>query len=250
MDKPKTTPWMLLAQAGLPIFGLMIALLLPVGASIVGLVTRNETINISAIFRIHLENPLFWLIDAFAFLISVAMVLTLLQQLNLHRIAKQKQIEFDKSARELGRENSTSKQEEQERQIAESAIARAKREWEATFDSVSDLIVVTDNDGNIIRCNQATTTAFQESYRDLIGKPVDDLFFGTEDNLDEHMPAQMAEMRFPRLSGWYEVSSNGLILEGGRQGTIYIVRDITDRKRSEEKILKRSREQAALHRVF
>ena len=46
-----------------------------------------------------------------------------------------------------------------------------------------------------------------------------------------------------------EISAR-FILYKGRRATTAVVRDITDRKRSEEKILKRSREQAALHRVL
>lgn len=236
MDKPKTTPWMLLAQAGLPIFGLMIALLLPVGASIVGLVTRNETINISAIFRIHLETPLFWLIDAFAFLISIAMVLTLLQQLNLHRIAKQKQIEFDKSARELGRENSTSKQEEQERQIAESAIARAKREWEATFDAISDLILLTDPKGKIIRVNRATIEKLESSYNEIIGRHLEEIFPGIMEPVQKKVITKTQIIPMPSLFGWFEVTGFPFQLSDNQQGTIYILHDIAQRKRDEAEI--------------
>jgi PAS domain-containing protein len=38
----------------------------------------------------------------------------------------------------------------------EAIIQRGKQHWEATFDSLDDLIVLTDEKGSILRCNRAT----------------------------------------------------------------------------------------------
>lgn len=212
--------------------GFVIGLFIVIIATIIALMDAGLPFALQPIIQLHLNEHLLWLIDLAPFLFAFLVGFIGYREGRLDNTRNQLEWAVHRRTTDLKRVNTELEKENQERKQLEVVISRGKREWEATFDSVSDLIVVTDNDGNIIRCNQATTTAFQESYRDLIGKPVDDLFFGTEDNLDEHMPAQMAEMRFPRLSGWYEVSSNGLILEGGRQGTIYIVRDITDRKQA------------------
>jgi PAS domain-containing protein len=54
---------------------------------------------------------------------------------------------------EIRRTNSDLAGEVQERIRIENIISRAKKEWEAIFDAVSDLILLTDGDGVIVRCN-------------------------------------------------------------------------------------------------
>jgi len=215
------------------LIGFVIGLFIIILATIIALFDSGLPFALQPIIQLHQNEHLLWLIDlaplVFAFLLGMIGY----RESRLGNIRNQLEWAVYRRTTDLKRVNSELEKENQERKQLEIVISRGKREWEATFDSVSDLIVVTDNDGNIIRCNQATTSAFQEGYRELIGRPVDELFFGNQDNNnEEHMPAQVAEMRFPRLSGWYEVTSNGLILEGGRQGTIYIIRNITDRKQA------------------
>lgn len=214
------------------LIGFVIGLFIIILATIIALFDAGLPFALKPILQIHQNEHLLWLIDLAPFVFAFLLGLIGYREGRLGNIRNQLEWAVYRRTTDLKRVNSELEKENQERKQLEIVISRGKREWEATFDSVSDLIVVTDNDGNIIRCNQATTSAFQEGYRELIGKPVDELFFGKQDNNEEHMPAQVAEMRFPRLSGWYEVTSNGLILEGGRQGTIYIVRNITDRKQA------------------
>jgi PAS domain-containing protein len=42
-----------------------------------------------------------------------------------------------------------------ERVALEETISRGKREWEAIFDSLFDMLLVTDEQGRIVRCNKA-----------------------------------------------------------------------------------------------
>ena len=50
-------------------------------------------------------------------------------------------------------------------------IEKAKREWETTFDSISDPIFIHDRTFNIIRANRAYTEAVGVRPEDVIGKP-------------------------------------------------------------------------------
>lgn len=52
-------------------------------------------------------------------------------------------------------------------------ISKAKKEWEATFDAVDELILITDANGNIIRCNKACIILLNIEYSDILGKSID-----------------------------------------------------------------------------
>ena len=56
---------------------------------------------------------------------------------------------------ELAAANVALRQEIEERKQAQEAIARAKQEWERTFDTVPDLIAIIDQDFRIVRVNKA-----------------------------------------------------------------------------------------------
>jgi PAS domain S-box-containing protein len=86
--------------------------------------------------------------------------------------------------------------------------------------------------GKVLRCNRATSHAFQEGFENLIGKQIDDLFFGSSQAGQFPVPAQRTELRFPKLQGWYEASSNPIMVEEGRAATIFVIREVTDRKQA------------------
>ncbi len=118
-----------------------------------------------------------------------------------------------------------------ERKRIEEAIYRGKKEWEATVDAVSDLIILTDAEGKIIRCNRSTIQRFQTTYGDLIGRSIQDVFgLGVEPSL------WMGEMQFPRLAGWFEVSSYPVHLENCLLGVGYVMKDVTERRQTEEEL--------------
>ncbi|WP_236021762.1 response regulator [Geomesophilobacter sediminis] len=76
--------------------------------------------------------------------------------------------------------------ERRQYQSSQSQVRRAKAEWEAAFDAVSDLILVTDPEGHIVRCNARVTAYFDCNYVEVLGKPIERVFFG--DALPEEQP--------------------------------------------------------------
>jgi len=58
-----------------------------------------------------------------------------------------------------------------ERNEAEAALRRAKEEWEATFDAVSDLIAILDSQHRFVRVNRAMAARLGVEPQDLIGRP-------------------------------------------------------------------------------
>jgi PAS domain S-box-containing protein len=112
------------------------------------------------------------------------------------------------------------------------AIERAKKEWQATFDAISDLILIADHAGVIQRCNRAVCERFQLAFAELVGQPIHTLFFGENGTASvQEFPAQSEAIQFLRLPGWFEVASYPLQVENGAPQTVYVVKDITERKR-------------------
>lgn len=214
------------------LMGFLIGLLIAIFATAIALMDAGDVLSLHTFFQIQRAEPLLWIIDLSPLVFAIILGFIGQRENRLGNMRNQLEWAIYRRTTDLKRVNTDLEKENEERKQLEVVISRGKREWEATFDSVADLIVVVDTDGRIIRCNQATSVAFQMGYRELITKPVDELFFGEKAGAQDQMPAQMAEMRFPRLPGWYEVTSSGLILEGDRHGTIYILRNITERKQA------------------
>jgi PAS domain S-box-containing protein len=136
------------------------------------------------------------------------------------------------------------------------AVKRAKAEWEALFDALSDLIFVTDGDGVVYRCNGRASNFFG-GYRGVIGKRIDRIFFGDaqpegqvfrfvhslQSRIDE-------DICFPNIRGWYNVASYPLnVGDSDRSGIVFIIKDITKRREIEEQKSTSDRELLTLYAI-
>lgn len=122
---------------------------------------------------------------------------------------------------------------------AEQAISQGKKEWETAFDSVSDLIVLTDPDGAVIRCNKRLIEYFLTSYSDMLGRDIVDVFYGsTEPDSPVFQPGHFSQgiddLSFPMLEGWFNVSSYPFHGDDNQvAGVVYVIKDVTKRKQVE-----------------
>ncbi len=62
------------------------------------------------------------------------------------------------------------------------AIIKAKEEWEATFDAMSDIVTIHDRDMRVVRANKAAHDFFGANYGQLNGKKCCEAFWGSESN--------------------------------------------------------------------
>jgi len=132
-----------------------------------------------------------------------------------------------------------------ERKKAEGKIISAKKEWERTFDAITDPIIIVDTDYRIVRANKATADKLGVAPSGVVGLTCYQAIHGlngpppfcphTEVLLDGRSRA--VEIHEDHLGGDYLISASPLFTdEGTLYGSVNYLRDITERKRAEEDI--------------
>ncbi|MBI4466894.1 MAG: PAS domain S-box protein [Acidobacteria bacterium] len=132
-------------------------------------------------------------------------------------------------------------------------ILRAKKEWELTFDSVADPVVLLDDEGHIQRANRAAAALLGVEPRQLIGRLCYETLHGREDPLPT-CPHQLIRKTGEVARGDVYESHLGKVFDtsvtplrdpsGGLSGCIYVMHDVTERKRAEQ-ALRQSEEKFA-----
>jgi PAS domain S-box-containing protein len=144
---------------------------------------------------------------------------------------------------ELAEANVALKNEIEERRQAQEAIARAKQEWERTFDTVPDLIAILDQHFRIVRVNKAMADRMGVAPEDAVGTPCHKLVClrGTPPSFCPHAmlmadgKEHTAEIPDYRSEGAFIVSATPFHDGNGRLvGSVYVARDISDFKRAEK----------------
>ncbi|GAB1541824.1 hypothetical protein NUACC21_44970 [Scytonema sp. NUACC21] len=125
------------------------------------------------------------------------------------------------------------------RQAEESALALA-REWQTTFDSISDGIGLLDEEGRFLRCNSAM--------KSLLGKPLKEIINSLHQDVMQTLLGSIKATPFIRVrethcrenlevqskSRWFSVTVDPIFNEDRAfTGAVYIIADITDRKRAD-----------------
>jgi C4-dicarboxylate-specific signal transduction histidine kinase len=122
-------------------------------------------------------------------------------------------------------------------------VLRSRRELESTFDSLADLVVVSDNRLRVTHANQAFAERLKRPAAELIERPLDE-FFGTDvvrwvDRLRDSLSVperhfESRELPDPVLGGTFLFTVSPLV---GRQderiGTVIVARDVTEQARLE-----------------
>jgi two-component system, sensor histidine kinase and response regulator len=124
-------------------------------------------------------------------------------------------------------------QENAHRNNLEKILERGKREWESIFDAVQDAILVADNQGRVIRCNRSATRWLNTSFDQLVNSPIDQIVLGGPQDTLVQFASLNGEVHLPALGGWYDFTCYPIDIDEENRGTIYVVRDITERKRDE-----------------
>lgn len=221
---------------GFAALGFLFGLFFVVLATLWVLFMTGTPVTWENVVELHTASPVFWWIDTLpiwaAIMLGIAggrqnkLVLTRWQAAQAVQQRDEALQKRDADIMTLKGEVTT---QEQARQTLDATLGRGKREWEATFDTIEDLIVITDVSGKILRCNRATSHALRMGFDSLVGNQIGTVFFGGEYIMKFPATAQRMEMRFPQLEGWYDVTTSPTMV-GETPATIYVIRNITDRK--------------------
>jgi PAS domain S-box-containing protein len=132
-----------------------------------------------------------------------------------------------------------------EKKNLEDSMMRMTAEWERTFDSIEDLIMLTDREGKILHVNEAFTRNVGLQFNEVIGSRCYRVFHGT-DEPPKHCPrlkmisghkVKKAELYEPGPNGYYHINIFPYFDSSNRlTGTIHVVRDITHVKEAVEAI--------------
>jgi len=119
-------------------------------------------------------------------------------------------------------------------------VATVQQQWAYTFDSIGDPILVHDPQARILRCNLRLGHLLGRDSQVLAGRAVTDVL-ARKNRSYERCPyceglAGEGDERDPWLQGYF-LASNSTFTDpaGNLLGTVHVLKDITERKRAEEK---------------
>ena len=132
-----------------------------------------------------------------------------------------------------------------ERIQVEEKLKKAAEEWQATFNSTSDLFLLIDKNYRITKANKAASTFLSLPLDKIIGRFCFELMHATTYPLPEcplsklqgSMKHEDAELYLDEKNIWVQVTVDPVFDEkGGLLEVVHIVRDITERKKLEAQL--------------
>jgi PAS domain S-box-containing protein len=121
------------------------------------------------------------------------------------------------------------------------SLKESVRDWERTFNSVSDAILIVDTEARVVRLNVSARTILDGESTEVVGQPLPN-FLGqariikTSPIVEENYPAEQSfllELEKDRVVHTFEVTMTPLIQESDRVGTVIVAKDITSKVQAE-----------------
>ncbi len=130
-----------------------------------------------------------------------------------------------------------------ERKHLEEELRQAAEEWQATFDSITDLVSIQDKDFKLVRVNKAYADTFGMKPEELIGKTCYEVVHGRDKPVPDCPHLKTLETKEASISDFFEphlgihlevVTSPVFTKEGEVIAIVHLAKDVTERKRTEE----------------
>jgi PAS domain S-box-containing protein len=127
-----------------------------------------------------------------------------------------------------------------ERKWAEEAVRKSGREWQVTFNAITDAVFLLDNQNRIVRHNRALETFLGKPAGEIDGRYCHEIMHGTQHLLNE-CPWVKAQESRQRESLELKIGDRWLVAlidpvfsdNGELSGCVHLLIDITERKRVE-----------------
>ncbi len=123
------------------------------------------------------------------------------------------------------------------------ALLNAVQQWETTFNTTRDSIILSDPDFTILKANRATSKLLDKPLDDILGSKCYELFHGTNTPPDvcPHKRAkgtkkhEEMEIYIPDRDIWLAISTDPILDDDDNiDGMVHVVRNITEPKNMEE----------------
>lgn len=130
---------------------------------------------------------------------------------------------------------------EEERKKAEEQVRQEKREWENTFDSISDPIFIHDREFRVLKANRAYMEASGMSFEGMVGRPYYEVFPKVKGPFNgcrrEFELQEEKEVSLPSIDKVYKVKFYPVRdVNGSYLHSLHILEDITEYKRLEAQL--------------
>jgi PAS domain S-box-containing protein len=138
------------------------------------------------------------------------------------------------------------KRVEEERAGLMLAITRSQKEWQETFDSITDMISIHDEHHAITRANKAFAKHFNLEPRDVVGRRCGDLFHPQDATIMNCPHARSLAENRPGSEEVLDPKTGRILLvttfpysfpDSEERGTIHVTRDITDEREKEMRLI-------------
>jgi two-component system sensor histidine kinase/response regulator len=212
------------------LMGIGLGLFLPLASLLLEAMVTHLPMTLTTFMALHASHPWLWIIDTAPFFLGFSFGLAGWRLDQIKTLAASLDQQLEAKTTELRRANAQLTQDLEVLSKVEEVVTRGKKEWEAIFDSISDLIFVVDASGSIVRCNRAAAQAFNLSFPQITGRQLTGLLFPA----DPQAEIRLGMFEISQLERWYEVSASVFELNPGLNRTIYLLHDTSERRRAEE----------------
>jgi two-component system, sensor histidine kinase and response regulator len=218
------------------LLGIMMGCLFPILGMLFAVWVSHLPARWADFVEMQRVQPLLWIIDTAPLFLGLAFGLVGRREDSLVQIKLRLEQTVSERTEDLQRINRELQKDIDERRKIETLISQGKKDWEATFDAISDLIFLTDDQDRITRCNLAAANGLHKSFNELIGQPLTGLLF-PDKSVTSGWEQHGKELEFSCLEGVYDVSIYPITAGDGRPRTLYILHNVSERKQAEQELV-------------
>ncbi|MDX9715609.1 MAG: DUF3365 domain-containing protein [Dissulfurispiraceae bacterium] len=123
-----------------------------------------------------------------------------------------------------------------------SLMEQAKKEWEATMNCLGDIVILTDNNGKIIRFNNSISKISDKPFDNIASMSIEELFSESELQVSD-IYGQSVDIFHQKSKKWFVFNSYEYIdTDGKTSGHVITMHDSSDIKRVTNELSRRNEE--------